>query len=232
MKLPAALEKLTYRFNHLSIRERALVCAATVVGLGMLWTLAMLDPLTAKQNYLASELASLQESISNATQNMEASAAADPVTASLKKEKQLQLSLEDINAQLASKSAGLIAPENMVQVIHDVLSREHGVRLISLHNKPVESLVPAPPKSKATAAADADTSTLAPATPIAGPYVHPVELIVEGEYLDVLAYLHALEALPWRFYWKQLELESTAYPMNRVRIELSTLSMDKDWIGV
>jgi MSHA biogenesis protein MshJ len=65
-----------------------------------------------------------------------------------------------------------------------------------------------------------------------GPYVHPVELVVEGNYLDVLAYLHALENLPWRFYWKILELQTTHYPTNRVRIELSTLSMDKDWIGV
>jgi MSHA biogenesis protein MshJ len=48
----------------------------------------------------------------------------------------------------------------------------------------------------------------------------------------VLAYLHALESLEWRFYWRLLELESTAYPRNRVRIELSTLSLDRDWIGV
>ncbi len=65
-----------------------------------------------------------------------------------------------------------------------------------------------------------------------GPYVHPVEIVVEGTYLDVLAYLHALESLEWRFYWRLLELESTAYPRNRVRIELSTLSLDRDWIGV
>ena len=54
----------------------------------------------------------------------------------------------------------------------------------------------------------------------------------DEDYLDVLAYLHALESLEWRFYWRLLELESTAYPRNRVRIELSTLSLDKDWIGV
>jgi MSHA biogenesis protein MshJ len=59
-----------------------------------------------------------------------------------------------------------------------------------------------------------------------------VELIVEGNYLDVLAYLHALEALPYRFYWRVLELKSTEYPVNRVRIELGTLSMDREWIGI
>ena len=103
----------------------------------------------------------------------------------------------------------------MVQVVHDVLSRQHGVTLVSLHNSPVTTLVPP-----------------AAGTTSAGPYVHPVEIVVEGSYLDVLAYLHALENLEWRFYWRLLELESTTYPRNRVRIELSTLSLDKDWIGV
>ena len=103
----------------------------------------------------------------------------------------------------------------MVQVIQDVLSRQHGVTLISLHNEPVTTLVPTPAGQNP-----------------AGPFVHPIEIVVEGTYLDVLAYLHALENLEWRFYWRLLELESTAFPRNRVRIELSTLSLDKDWIRV
>ena len=48
----------------------------------------------------------------------------------------------------------------------------------------------------------------------------------------MLNYLQALEALPWRFRWKTLDLTTKQYPVNRVRIELSTLSMDKTWLGV
>jgi MSHA biogenesis protein MshJ len=66
----------------------------------------------------------------------------------------------------------------------------------------------------------------------AGPYLHPVELVIEGRYLDIVAYLRALEGLPWRFYWRVLQLETKTYPLNRVRIELSTVSLDKEWIGV
>ncbi len=56
--------------------------------------------------------------------------------------------------------------------------------------------------------------------------------MIEGEYGDVLNYLQALEALPWRFRWKTLDLTTKQYPVNRVRLELSTLSMDKTWLGV
>ena len=59
-----------------------------------------------------------------------------------------------------------------------------------------------------------------------------LEMVIEGNYLDVVAYLKDLEALPWQFCWKDLELATVKYPVNRVRIEITTLSMDKEWLGV
>ena len=220
MKLPAAIEKATSSYNRMSLRERALVTAALLAAILMFWMLSVLDPVTAKQRALTDEMSMLQASISSAGESM-TSAGSDETSVALAKERKLQASLADINAKLASTSAGLIPPERMVQVIHDVLARQHGITLVSLHNKPVTTLIEATPSE---AGAQPSEST--------GPYMHPVELVLEGRYLDVLTYLHALEALPWHFYWKVLELETTEYPINRVRIELSTLSMDKEWLGV
>jgi MSHA biogenesis protein MshJ len=204
----------------MTLRERALVTAALLAAILMVWMMSILDPVTAKQRALVDEMSTLQASISSATASMEASGS-DETSVALAKEQRLQASLADINAKLASTSAGLIPPERMVQVIHDVLAGQHGITLISLHNEPVTTLVEA---TQSEAGASPSES--------AGPYMHPVELVLEGRYLDVLTYLHALEALPWHFYWKVLELETTEYPTNRVRIELSTLSMDKEWLGV
>ena len=199
----------------------------------MLWTVALWDPINARQQSLTSELESLQESMLTTAQTLDATTQSDPVSLALKKEQQLRKQLAETNAQLASKSAGLIPPERMVQVIQDVLARQRGVTLISLHNKPVTTLTPSKPAAAHAEALVPTAATQAAAPEVdAGPYVHPVELVIEGRYLDVLAYLHALEALEWRFYWKLLELETVRYPTNRVRIEINTLSMDKDWIGV
>jgi len=87
------------------------------------------------------------------------------------------------------------------------------------------------PEGAPASTAGAPATTPAPPTDT-GPYLHPVELVVEGNYLDIVSYLHALEALPWHFYWRVLELETRTYPRNRVRIELSTVSLEKEWIGV
>jgi MSHA biogenesis protein MshJ len=217
MKLPVALAKTLARFDALSMRERALVAGASLIGIVLLWVALVFDPMSVKRRALSAELTTLQQSIQLTTLSIQETADADPTLVAQREETKLKTQLADINAQLATKSAGLIPPERMVQVIHDVLSRQHGVRLVSLHNSLVTTLVPSTAQGGARSG---------------GPYVHPVEIVVEGTYLDVLAYLHALESLEWRFYWRLLELESTAYPRNRVRLELSTLSLDRDWIGV
>jgi MSHA biogenesis protein MshJ len=243
MKLPAGIEKNFAKFDALSIRERALVAGAALIAVVMIWTLAAFDPITKKERFLNGEITSIQDAIAAAAQSMTDLETTDPTSLALAKEKKLQAQLQEINTQLASRSGGLIEPERMVQVIHDVLAQQPGVTLISLQNKPVTSLIKPVAATDAGAHTATDAGTDAPVsedtgdsvaetTVASGPYVHPVELIIEGQYLDVLQYLRTLEALPWRFNWKVFELNTTTYPLNRVRIEMSTLSMDKDWIGV
>lgn len=248
MSLPPYLEKVAARYDAMSMRERILLSCAALTALVMVWMLALLDPLSAKQRALSAEKTTLDEQIGIASRGIQDANENNPTVLALAKEKQLQSSLDEINAQLADKSAGLIPPERMVQVIYDVLSRQKGVALVSLHNKPVMSLVQSAPLAtetpttalpEATTDGDGNEAPVAEepvpdlATPEAtGPFVHPIEIVIEGSYLDVLAYLKALESLEYRFYWKVLDLETKRYPVNRVRIELSTLSLDKNWIGV
>jgi MSHA biogenesis protein MshJ len=221
MKLPPALENLATRFNGFSLRERVLAAGAVLGACLMIWDIALMQPLSARERALTGELKTIQDSMAALNATLESTGASDPTALALSQEQSLQSALAAVNAELESASAGLIPPERMTEVIHDVLSHQKGVRLLSLRNKPVISL--------AQAAASAAASSDKVAT---GPYVHPVELTIEGSYLSVLGYLRTLEQLPWRFYWKVLELETTEHPTNRVLIELSTLSMDKEWLGV
>jgi MSHA biogenesis protein MshJ len=164
-----------------------------------------------KKNALSQELAGMQDSVNAATSEMES----DPTTAALAEEAQLKGVLRATDTKIAAASAELLPPRKMVEVIHDVLKHHPGVVLVSLKNEAVRPLV-TPAEGQAAGA----------------PYVHPVELIVEGSYLDVLAYLRSLEALPWQLHWQSLELKAQRYPLNRVRIELNTISMEKEWLGV
>jgi MSHA biogenesis protein MshJ len=199
------------RFDKLSLRERALVALAVLATLVGLWDVLFMQPLRNQRNALTQELNTYNETIGSSEQADQA----DPHRAAIMRLSDLQTQQQSIDAQLTSSAAGFVPAPRMVEVVHDVLSQQHGLKLISIRNLPMTSLVPPAAESPGTA-----------------PYVHPIELVIEGEYGDVLNYLQALEALPWRFRWKTLDLTTKQYPVNRVRIELSTLSMDKTWLGV
>jgi MSHA biogenesis protein MshJ len=212
MKMPAALANTIRRFDALTLRERVLVSAGVLTLLFMFWDMAVMQPLGSHKARLAAELTDLQNGIAEGAD----AASSDPLQLGLNERASLREQIKQSDAKLASTAAGLIPPQHMIGVVRDVLSKQHGLKLVSLQNLAAHPL--APPVDAAT--------------PEAGPYVHPVEVVVEGSYFDVLAYLRALETLPWRFYWKTFDLSTTQYPTNRVRIELSTLSMDKAWLGV
>ena len=208
----SARSSLIVRFDKMSLRERALVCLAVLGAVVGLWDTMLMQPLRNERNALTQELTSFNETVSAS----QTAAEADPRRAAMVRAGELQTQTHAVDEQLASTAAGFVPAQRMVEVVHDVLSQQRGLKLISLRNLPVASLVP-----------PAENEVLGTA-----PYVHPIEVVIEGEYGEVLAYLEALEALPWRFRWKLLDLTTKQYPVNRVRIELSTLSMDKTWLGV
>jgi MSHA biogenesis protein MshJ len=212
MKMPVAVQNVARRFDALNLRERILVATGVLALVFVTWDSLLMQPLNAQRARLSSEMNDLQNGIADAAN----ATSTDPLQLALNERSALKEQIAAIDTELDSAAAGLIPPQRMIGVIRDVLNRQRGLKLVSLQNGIVAPLVPP------TDAAVAES----------GPYVHPVEVVVEGSYFDVLNYLRELEALPWRFYWKTFDLSTTDYPTNRVRIELSTLSMDRAWLGV
>jgi MSHA biogenesis protein MshJ len=61
---------------------------------------------------------------------------------------------------------------------------------------------------------------------------HGVELTVSGSYLDLHAYLRALEELSTQIYWARAEMNVTAYPAVSLKLTVYTVSFDKAWLIV
>jgi MSHA biogenesis protein MshJ len=217
VKLPPQLISVAARFDRLSLRERMLVIAATVAVLIAAANVLLTGRLDARRSQLLAELSELQSGSTGMTAAT-SDGAADPMGEAYARASELRAQLAGIDAQLTAQSAGMIESRRMAEVIHDVLRLQHGVVLVSLRNLPAVEL-----------AANPATQSASPGRP---PYVHSVELVLEGRYLDILAYLQDLEHLPWHFYWRQLDLATQQYPINRVRVELGTVSMDSDWINL
>jgi MSHA biogenesis protein MshJ len=114
----------------------------------------------------------------------------------------------------------------MRSVLEQLLSRQAGLKLVSAVNRAAVPVVadeePAP----------GETPAEKPTSDAPRLYRHSLVLELEGNYLDCLRYIESVERLPWHIYWSRLELETDEYPTNRIVLELTTLSLDEEWIGV
>lgn len=234
----ATYYKYVARFDAMSIRERILIAVAALAVLLIIWNALMMQPLNNRQKAMQVELDEISDNMSRTAAAMEA--AMEPRNTALAQLKTTRSDLDEVDHQLSTTIAGMIPPERMAAVIQDVLRQQHGLTLISLRNQPVMPLITTPDTPAPETVTDPDAPPDAPAPPPTnpipsvktGPYVHPLQVIVEGSYMDIVAYLKALETMQWHVYWIRLELQTKQYPANRVQIEMSTLSLDDTWLGV
>ena len=61
-------------------------------------------------------------------------------------------------------------------------------------------------------------------------YRHGVEVTVRGNYLDMVDYMSALDAMPTRMFWGRAQLDVETYPAARLTLTLHTLSLDRQWM--
>ena len=131
-----------------------------------------------------------------------------------------------------------LARNRMIDLLREVLARQRGLHLVSLTNLPPRSLAKTsavedsgPVRGNPAGIADPGAAQQ-PQPKDPGPFLHPVEIVVEGDYLAVAAYLHELERLPWKIHWDRLEVDARHSPDNRVRIVIGALSLSPEWITV
>jgi len=63
-------------------------------------------------------------------------------------------------------------------------------------------------------------------------YQHAFIIELRGDYASLRNYLTELSALPWRFYWDELDYQVDAYPQATIKIKVHTVSLAEEWIRV
>jgi len=215
------IHALTERIDELSIRERLLVLFAAAFVLVALWEALLAGPLEAREKRANKQVASLTQRLAalDETMNVTAAGLDSAMPEKLKRLQALRGKLDQADESFRIFTSDLVDPDQMRFVLEDLIARQGALRVRS-----IESLKP-------TLLFPEDESA---ETPREAPHLYRqgLKLELEGRYLDCLDYLQALELLPWRIYWAQIELEAQVYPLNRIAIEVHTLSLQKEWIGV
>ncbi|MDY0964112.1 MULTISPECIES: type II secretion system protein GspM [Massilia] len=216
--------QLRARIDALSLRERGMVCLAVCALLAFLGHALVLAPMEADQQALRSQIAqqrtdmaAIDEAITGRVQAFQL----DPDAAARTRLNALRQEMGQLGDQLLAIEHGLVPPERMGPLVDGILRANGRLKLVSMRTLPVEPL--------ADKQAPAPANTSAPvATPLL--YRHGIEVSVRGNYLDMVDYMSALDAMPTRMFWGRAQLDVEEYPAARLTLTLHTLSLDRQWM--
>ena len=220
-------KKIAERIDALSLRERGLLLFAVLFVLYFLWSGLLMGPLEKRHKQLGTELKQLRSAnatLATQVEQIGQRQQADPDAENRARLAQLNAELGALDQRIKTRTRDLIDPAAMAKVLEDVLSGEHGLKLIAVHSLPASPLLESemhgaitPPAGRAQ---------------VPGIYRHGMVLEFEGGYLDALHYLRALEALRWHLFWDSVEFKVLKYPLAHYTVTVHTLSLREGWIGV
>lgn len=212
------------KYAALSRRERLLVGLAALALAAYLGNVVWVAPAFSRAANVArlaaqqeKELAALQAQLDQLQVQM----ARDPNAPLRQSLADLGRRSAEVDARLKEFESTLIPPRQMGAALGQLLRQVRGVRLLSLRTLPAESLLPPAPAGQQEGGG-----------PAAGMFRHGYELSIEGNYLDLTAYLAELERQPQRLLWQHASLSVEEYPTAVLTLRFHSLSLEKDWLAL
>ncbi len=209
--------ELEQRFSALTRRERGILLGGGL-ALILIVGFSLADSSLARQRLLSKEIVKAQSDAAMAKAQAEVivrQLALDPDDRARARIAELSRDTRGLDAQMQGLNRGLIAPEQMAEILQRMLARDRGVKLVSLKTLPVSRLIESQQSENG-----------------ASVYKHGIEITLQGRYLDMLDYLGRLEGLPWQMFWSQARMDAKDYPAVRITVTVFTLSLDEEWLVV
>jgi MSHA biogenesis protein MshJ len=221
---------LLQSIDRLHLRERLFLFAAGLFIVGGLWEAVLAAPLASRERIANEKVVALQDRLLQLDASLSATAAgmSEGVPAQLDRLRALRERVEESDEEMRVYTTDLVDPTQMRLVLEELLRRQGGLMLVSAVNRAAQPVVEDEEHTPG------ELPAIEPTLPSDAPrlYRHSLVLTLRGTYLDCLRYLEAVERLPWHIYWSRLEFSADEYPLNDIVIELTTLSVDEEWIGV
>jgi len=203
-----------------SLRERIYILLAFLVLLIAGWAQLFLEPSLAKRKTNLSEVSQVSTEIAllHAEETAALQAArVDPDLALRVQIAQLDLAIDKLDRKLEAKLVNLLSPRQMPILLQKLLKKQKALHLSKMENLP--------PRPMVTLAEDGIDVPL-------GIYIHGLNMEMEGSYLKLLSYLEDLEQMEQQVFWDVLSIDTQEFPLTKIRLQIHTLSLTEDWIGV
>lgn len=208
--------------DALSVRERIFVFAGMLMVVGAIWEGLLNAPLEARTVAAQNKISATAERLDQLDEAIAVAAAGlgGGVNDRVEMLQSLREAVASREEELRIFTSDLVDPVQMRLVVEDLIKGQSGLQLVRTQNIPATPLLEA---SDDVPAEEAFEPNL---------YLHGILIELEGSYLELLAYLHSIEELPWRIFFGRLNLETIEHPRLKISIELNTLSLEEEWLGV
>ena len=224
-----------------SLSERGLLFAAIVALLVLVLNQIFLHAASVKTTALTKQMIADQAATRKLrieTEKLARQVVVDPDADNKARLKLLAIEEATVQASISRQSKDLVAPDQMNNLLGQILARQGNLQLVSLTKLPILSVntgMPGGPASKSVTAvsvpAKPGTSTVVvPASNVV--YKHGVEVVVQGGYPELMRYVTQLENLPQRVVWGNLKLRVDTFPKSTMSLTMYTLSLEKKWLNI
>jgi MSHA biogenesis protein MshJ len=224
-------QTITTKFEALNKRERWMVTCALFASVFFMLNTLLLKPALTRQKSIRAELTTDNAQIESLSQELSlisATPAIDPDTQNRQRINTLQSQLQTLEDDLNGLKATLVSPEEMPQLLRNLLKKNKALKLIALKTLPATHLI----ENKSTEL-EAKDATIKVADAKNSPvFKHGVEITIEGRYLDLLEYISDLEKMPWHVLWSKVSLNAEHYPDTQLTLTVYTLSLDENWLSI
>lgn len=211
------LKLLAERIDNATLRERVLLFSAVALVLIYLMSALLVQPLRDKQRRLGAEVGQSERelrTLQSQIQRLGRERLADPDAPNRQRAVELRAQVAELDAKILQEQRRFTSPQRMREVLEGMLERDKRLKLIDLKTLPVTDL----------AAAQGQGARRV--------FRHGVEVTLAGSYLDLHAYLAALERAPTQLYWGRVEMSVSGYPVATLKLTVYTLSFDQAWLVV
>jgi MSHA biogenesis protein MshJ len=211
---------LTKWYDGRPVRERVAVLLGAVLILVFLIFYLLVSPLDLKNNQLTNQISSTKTELAVLKAKEQVISARKGIDPDLKDRERLGVLMEEsakLEQQLREGIVNLVSPQDMPELLKDLLTRQEKLELISLENLAPQQLKFGQQDS---------TEEFGPKL-----YRHSLRMTFSGDYLTLLKYLKQLEELPRTLIWEDVEISTDDYPQATVRLQVYTLSLKEGWIG-
>jgi len=203
------------RIDNATLRERVLMFGAAAVALIYVANVLVIQPLRDTQRRLGREVEqNVRElnTVQTALQQLARDRQADPEAQHRQRAVALRSEIAALDARIQQEQRRFTTPQRMREVLREMFERDKRLRLVDLKTLPVTDL----------AAGQSGRRV----------FRHGIELTVAGSYLDLYAYLAALEQIPTQLYWGRIEMSVASYPVATLKMTVYTLSFEQAWMVV